>query len=171
MTPHLRKLVLTTHLATSLGWIGADAAFLALAIAGLTSQDGLLVQAAYLAMRVIAWYVIVPLSVGSLLTGLIQSLGTKWGLFQHYWIVVKFLIALAATTILFIHTQPIVLLASAAAAATVSDAQLGEVRVQLVVAAAAGLLVLLVNTVLGVYKPRGLTPYGWRKQQAQRQQR
>jgi hypothetical protein len=122
-------------------------------------------------MRVIARYVIVPLSVASLLTGLIQSFGTKWGLFQHYWIVVKFLIALVATTILFIHTQPIALLASAAAAATVLDAHLGEVRVQLVVAAAAGLLVLLVNTVLGVYKPRGLTPYGWRKQQAQRQQR
>jgi hypothetical protein len=31
-----------------------------------------------------------------------------------------------------------------------------------------GLVVLLVITVLNVYKPRGLTRYGWRKQQEQR---
>ena len=31
-----------------------------------------------------------------------------------------------------------------------------------------GLLVLLVITVLNVYKPRGLTPYGWRKQEESR---
>ena len=171
MTPRLRKLVLTAHIAASIGWIGADAAFLALAIAGLTSQHGQLVQAAYLAMEVIAWYVIVPLSLASLLTGLLQSLGTKWGLFRHYWVLAKFLIALVATTILLIHTQPIGFMASAAAEAALSNTQLLEARIQLVVAAGAGLAVLLVNTVLGVYKPRGLTPYGWRKQQEQRGQR
>jgi hypothetical protein len=31
-----------------------------------------------------------------------------------------------------------------------------------------GLVVLLTITVLNVYKPRGLTRYGWRKQQEQR---
>ena len=80
----------------------------------------------------------------------------------------QFLIALAATTILVIHTQPISLLASAAADAALSGAHLREARVELVVAAAAGLLVLLGNTALGVFKPRGLTPYGWRKQRQQR---
>jgi hypothetical protein len=34
--------------------------------------------------------------------------------------------------------------------------------------AGAGLVVLLVIQVLNVYKPRGLTLYGWRKQQEQR---
>jgi hypothetical protein len=168
MGPRLRKLALTAHIAASVGWIGADAAFMALAIAGLTSRDGQLVQAAYLAMGVIAWTVVVPLSLASLLTGLIQSLGTKWGLFRHYWVLVKFLIALVAITILLVHTQPIRLLASAVAEAALPSAHLREARIQLVVAAGAGLLVLLVNTVLAVYKPRGLTPYGWRQQQAQR---
>jgi hypothetical protein len=168
MTPRLRKLALTAHITASLGWIGADAAFMALAIAGLTSRDSQLVQAAYLAMGVIAWYVIVPMSLASLLTGLLQALGTKWGLFRHYWVLVKFLIGLVATTILLIHTQPISLLAGAAAEAALSSSHLREARVQLVVAAGAGLLVLLVNTVLGVYKPRGLTPYGWRKQHEER---
>ncbi|MCI0645282.1 MAG: hypothetical protein L0346_10410 [Chloroflexi bacterium] len=36
--------------------------------------------------------------------------------------------------------------------------------------AGVGLLVLLVIQVLNVYKPPGLTPYGWRKQQEERRQ-
>jgi hypothetical protein len=164
----LRKLALTAHIVASVGWIGADAVFLALAIAGLNSPDAQLVRAAYLAMGLTAWYVIVPLSLASLLTGLILAVGTKWGLFRHYWVLTKFLIASFATLALLVHTEPIRLLAGAAAEATLAGGALHEPRLQLVVAAGGGLLFLLVNTVLGVYKPRGLTPYGWRKQQEQR---
>ena len=168
MTPRLRKLALTAHITSSVGWIGADAGFLALAVAGLTSQDAQMVRAAYLAMGLTAWFVIVPLSLATLLTGLVQSLGTRWGLFRHYWVLVKFLIAVFATIVLLIHTQPISLMAGAAAETTLSGADLREPRIQLVVAAGAGLLVLLVAVSLAVYKPRGLTPYGWRKQQEER---
>ena len=34
--------------------------------------------------------------------------------------------------------------------------------------ASAAVLALLVATTLSVYKPRGVTPYGWRKQREQR---
>ncbi len=164
LTPGLRKVALTAHITFSVGWIGADAAFLALAIAGLTSHDVQMMRGAYVAMGVIAWFVIVPLSLASLLTGLVQALGTKWGLFRHYWILVKFLIAIFAIVVLLIHTQPVSLVAHAAAGPTFPHASLRGPRIQLVVAAGAGLLVLLVATTLAVYKPRGLTPYGWRKQ-------
>ena len=168
MTPRLRKFALTAHIFSSVGWIGADAGFLALAVTGLTSQDAHMVQAVYLAMGLTARFVIVPLSFAALLTGLVQSLGTKWGLFRHYWVLVKFLIAIFATIVLLIHTQPISLLSGAAAERTLSSADLRGPRMQLVVAAGAGLLVLLVATTLAVYKPRGMTPYGWRKQHEQR---
>jgi hypothetical protein len=148
--------------------MGADAAFLALAVAGLTTQDAQMMQAAYLAMQVAAWYVIVPLSLASLLTGLIQSLGTKWGLLRHYWIVFKLLINVFANVALLIHTQPIGRLARAAAESALAPGALHEARLQLVVAAGGGLLLLLVATTLAVYKPRGLTPYGWRKLQLER---
>lgn len=169
MTPRLRKLALTAHITASVGWIGADAAFLALAVAGLSSQDALMVRAVYLAMRLTAWFVIIPLSLASLVTGLVQSLGSKWGLFRHYWILLKFLIVIFAGTVLLIHTQPIRLVAGAAAERTLSRTTLREPRIQLVVAAGAGLLVLLVATTLAVYKPRGMTPYGWRKHHEQRE--
>ena len=168
MTPGLRKFVLTAHVTLAVGWLGAVAAFLVLAIAGLTSQDAQTVRAAYLAMELIARFVIVPLSFAPLLTGPVLSLGTPWGLFRHYWILVKLLITILSTIILLVHTQPISLLAGAAAKTTLFSADLHRMQVQMVVASAAGLLALLVATVLGVYKPRGMTPYGWRKQQEQR---
>ncbi|NJP35799.1 hypothetical protein [Micromonospora thermarum] len=167
MTPRLRKFALTAHVTFSVGWLGAVAVFLALAVAGLASRDAQSVQASYLAGKLITWSVIVPLSLASLLTGLIQSLGTTWGLFRHYWVVVKLLLNVFATAVLFVHTQPIDHMARVAVQATLSGGDLGRMRIQLVVAAAAGLLVLLVTTALSVYKPRGVTRYGWRKQHEQ----
>jgi len=96
MTPRFRKFALTAHVTSSVAWLGAVASFLALAVAGLTSQDAQMVRAAYLAMDLTAWCVIVPLSFASPLTGLVQSLGTEWGLFRHYWVLIKFLITIPA---------------------------------------------------------------------------
>lgn len=39
MPPRLRKFVLTAHITTTVGWLGAVGVFLALAIVGLTSDD------------------------------------------------------------------------------------------------------------------------------------
>lgn len=51
----------------------------------MTSQDAQLDRAAHLAMELTALFVIVPLAFASLLTGLVQALGTTWGLFRDYW--------------------------------------------------------------------------------------
>ena len=115
MRPRLRKFALTAHVTSSVGWLGAVAGFLALAVAGLTSQDAQMVRAAYLAMDLTTWFVIVPLSLASLLTGLVQSLGTTWGLFRHYWVLAKLLLTILATVALLLHMQPISYMASAAA--------------------------------------------------------
>jgi hypothetical protein len=168
MTPRVRKLALTAHIVASVGWLGAVAAFLALAIAGLTRDDPQIVRAAYLAMDVTGWFVIVPLSFASLATGLIQSLGTDWGLFRHYWVLVKFLLNIGATMLLLLHMQPTTRIAHAASQAILSSSDLREVRVQLVADAVAALLVLLAATVLSVYKPWGVTEYGRRRLEARR---
>jgi len=181
MTPRLRKLALTAHLTSSVGWLGADVGFLALAIAGLVSQDAWMVRAAYLAMELIGLFIIIPLSFAALLTGLVLALGTPWGLFRHYWILVKFLLTTGATIVLVLHTNAMQEAASrvSVAAETLSSLKihlsasgagghLGDVQIQLVVAAGAALLVLLTTTTLGVYKPRGMTPYGRRKYHEQR---
>ena len=168
MTPDLRKFGLTAHVTASVGWLGAVAAFLAVALAGLNSKDPQIVRAAYLSMELTGWLVIVPLSFASLLTGLVQSLGTTWGLFRHYWVLAKLLINLLATVILLVHMQPISHVAGVARRMTLATTDLRAVRIQLVVDAAAAVFVLLVAATLSVYKPRGVTPYGRRKEREQR---
>ncbi len=168
MTPGLRKFALTVHVTSSVGWFGAVAGFLALAVAGLTSQDVQLVRAAYLAMELTTRFVIVPLALVSLLSGVVSSLGTRWGLFRYYWVLMKLLITIFATIVLLVHTQPIDLLAGVAAKMAVFSADLHKTQILMVVASGAALVVLLVLTVLSVYKPQGMTRYGQRKQHEQR---
>jgi hypothetical protein len=121
------------------------------------------VRAAYLSMEPIAWYVIVPLVLASLVTGLVQSLGTQWGLFRHYWIVAKLLLNLLVIAVLLLQLELIGYLADVAAEPTFSSADLQGLRASPVIHAAGGLVVLLVPVVLSLYKPHGMTRYGWRK--------
>ena len=168
MTLRYRRLVLTAHVATSVGWLGAVAAFLALAIAGLTNWQVQMMRAAYLAMELTATWVIVPLCLASLLTGIVSSLGTRWGLIRQYWVLLKFLITLLSTLLLLMHMPPIHFMAGMAADTMVSSAEPHALRIQLVIQAAAALISLVVATTLAVYKPKGITPYGWRKLHEQR---
>lgn len=172
MAPLLRKISLTVHVTSSVGWFGATAGFLALAVTGVTSSDVQVVRAVYVATDVVAWFVVVPLSVTSLLTGLIHSLGTSWGLVRHYWILAKLGLNVLATIVLLLHTQLISDMADEVATATTRrllGAELEEMRNQLVNIAIGGLVILLVAIVLAVFKPRGMTPYGQRKQQQRKQ--
>ncbi len=164
MTAPLRKLTLTAHVTASVGWLGALAVFLAHALASLISQNEQIVRAASLAMGLTAWFVILPLSLASLATGLVQALGTAWGLFRHYWILFKLLLTAVATIVLLLKLGPISYLADVAAETAFSSADLVGLRTSLMVHAGGGLLMLLTAATLAVYKPQGMTRYGVRKQ-------
>jgi hypothetical protein len=127
------------------------------------------VRAAYLVMEPIGWFVLVPLAFASLLTGLVQSLGTAWGLFRHYWVVFKLVINLFATLVLLLYMQTLDDFAAIAAETSFSSADLSALRdPSAVLHSVLALLLLLVATTLAVYKPRGMTRYGQRKQNEQR---
>lgn len=163
MSAPFRKLALFAHVISSVGMLGAVAAFFALAVTGLTTSDAQTMRAVYPAMALIARVVIVPLAFASLVTGLIQSLGTSWGLFQHYWVLAKLLLTVMVTVVLLVQLELIDALAEAAAAMSLDRAELGSARVSVVVHAGGGLLVLLAPVALSLYKPRGMTRFGWRK--------
>ena len=166
MPPGVRKLALTLHVTASVGWLGAVAAFLALAVVGMTSRDDRTVRGAYLVMEPAARLILLPLAYASLITGLIQSLGTTWGLFRHYWVLFKLVINVIATVILTSYMATFRHMAGVAAG---PNADLSAVRnASPVLHATLALFVLLVATVLAIYKPRGVTPYGWRKQREAR---
>jgi hypothetical protein len=164
----LRRLVLTAHVLTSVGWLGTVAAFLALAIVGMTSGDVELVRGIYLASEPLALFAIVPFAIGSLLTGLVQALGTHWGLVRHYWVIVKLVITVFAGLVLALYTQTVDHVSDVAA----SGADLATMRsASYALHSGGGTTLLLLATTLAVYKPRGLTRHGWRKQQQQQQER
>jgi hypothetical protein len=165
MTPRLRKFALTVHLTFSVGWIGAVVAYLALVVAAMASHDTQTARSAWIAMELIGWFVIVPFALASLLTGLVMSMGTKWGLFRHYWVLFSLALTLLATVVLLLHMPTVSFFADVAAKTDGADA--GGLRGELL-HAGVGLFVLLVIQALNLYKPLGMTPYGWRKQPEQR---
>ncbi|MGH8927059.1 MAG: hypothetical protein ACRDWH_01815, partial [Acidimicrobiia bacterium] len=107
--------------------------------------------------------VIIPLAIGAVLTGLLISLVTRWGLFRHYWVVISLLLTVIATLVLLFETRTVGLLATTAADPATS---VGDLRASgsTLVHSIGGLMVLVVILVLNVYKPQGMTRYGWRKQ-------
>jgi hypothetical protein len=164
--PALRRFTLTTHITSSVGWVGAVLVFLALAAIGLTSEDEQTVRGAYLVMAPAGWFVLVPLAHATLFSGLALSLGTPWGLFRHYWVVLKLAITVFATMILLIYMGTFRQMAGIAADPVI---ELGVVRnPSPLVHSILALILLIAATVLGIYKPFGMTPYGQRSAVGQR---
>ena len=159
ISPRLHRLVLTAHITSSVGWLGAVVAYLVLDIIATARHDTAAVQAAYFGMEAIIHYAIVPLALTSVLMGVVNALTSPWGLFQHYWVVVKCLLTLFATAILLLEVQNITYMAEIAASGADPLRLPGSLPHSV-----GGLLILLVTIVLSVYKPRGLTAYGWRRQ-------
>ncbi|HYY45096.1 MAG TPA: DUF2269 domain-containing protein, partial [Actinomycetota bacterium] len=162
MATSLRKLTLGVHLTFSGGWIGSAGAYLALGIVAVTAEDVQTVRVVWAAMELIGWYVIVPLALASLLTGLFMALMSRWGLFRHYWVVFSLVLTAFATVILLLHMPAVSEMADLAqrAEGPTLDSLGGDLF-----HSGIGLALLLVIQGLNVYKPRGLTRYGWRKQQ------
>lgn len=148
-----RQALLTTHVVSSVGWIGALMVFMAHAAMAVASEDRELVRAACFAMASSAWFVILPLAIAAVVTGVIQALNTSWGLFDHYWVMFKLGLAAVATSVLLLKLSPIEQLAQLAAQG--SFAATAGSRVSMLVHAIGGLAILLAATVLAIYKPAG----------------
>lgn len=155
MTARSSKLVLTSHITFSVGWLGAVAVFIVLAITGLTTMDNQLSRSVLIAMDMSAWFVIVPFCLASFFTGLIQALGTRWGLFKHYWIVVKLFLTIAMTILLLLHMQPISYLANVATETSFQNSRYAGQLLDIITKAGAAILVLVFITTISVYKPWG----------------
>jgi hypothetical protein len=162
MTAGLRKAVLSVHLTFSVGWVGAVVVYLVLGIAAVKTDDVQTVRAAWIAMETTGWYAIVPLALASLVTGLVMALGTKWGLFRHYWVIFSFVLTVFAVVVLLLHMPTVSSMTDVARdadAATLKalGGDLGHPAI--------GLVVLLAVQVLNLYKPQGMTSHGRRKRQ------
>ena len=164
MRPRLRRFALTVHVVSSVGLLGAVVAFLALAIVGVASRNAS-TAGLYASMETIGWLVIVPFGFAALLSGVVQSLCTEWGLFRHYWVLCKFVLTIGATILLLLHMGVVDRAANIAAGRIPFDANVHSLQTRLVFDAGLAIMVLFVTTALSIYKPWGMTAYGRRQQQ------
>jgi hypothetical protein len=157
--PAVRRGLLVAHIAASVGWIGAIAASLALAVVAFVTTDPAVAAAVYRVLEPLGWAALVPFSFAALITGVIQSLVSPWGLIRHYWVLLKLVLNVFAVAVLLLYMQTLAGLARAAAGGGAAVPSLSPV-----VHAAAAIVLLLIALVLSVYKPRGLTVWGYRRQ-------
>lgn len=162
MRPRWRKALLAVHLVASIGWVGGAMGYIALGIAAETSADAATIRGVWLAFDVLGWWVLVPEAIVTLLTGVLLAVRTRWGLFQHYWVVVALLLTLLCTVVMVLHLRDVS--ATAAMARTADATELQHLGGDLP-HPTIGLVLLLLVLVLNVYKPRGVTRHGWRVQQ------
>lgn len=139
--------------------------FLAHAVASWTASEIQIARAAALAMQICAWFVILPLAAGTLVTGLVQALGTQWGLWRNYWVMFKLVLTVVATAVLLSKLGPIAQLGEVAAGPAFSLGDQRELRLSMVVHAAGGLVVLIAAALLAVFKPAGLTHFAGRSKE------
>jgi len=158
LSPRLRKLVLAAHVVVSVGWLGIVAAMLVLEIAAATAQEVAMAEAAYALIGDVSGTLVAPppvsFSIAALLTGIVLSLGTRWGLFAYYWILAKLLLTLA---VIF---SGIFLVDRWIQQASVTPE--GPAPMLLIYTSVAHLLMLGAATVISVYKPWGTTRRGRR---------
>jgi Predicted integral membrane protein (DUF2269) len=165
-----RKLTLTIHIISAIGWIGVDFVLFVFAFTGLTSDDPSTIATCYLAIEMFAVVLLVPLGVLSLATGLLLGWGSKYGILRYHWVLWKLVLNLVLTTLVVILLRPGVSEAADLVAASpnmISD-ELDQARANLIFPPTVSITALTIATVLAVYKPWGRTRYGQRRLEMER---
>ncbi|MFK0178495.1 DUF2269 domain-containing protein [Streptomyces xanthochromogenes] len=157
---HLRRTVrkgwLVAHVAVSVSWLGLTLGLLALGITAYTTDSPAMTDAAYRAMKVFGDWLVLPIALLTLVTGVVLSLGTRWGLARHRWVWIKFWLTLVTLCLSAFLLRPEI---NGAVAAGVPDTSL--VAAPIVSSSA-----YFFMTAISVLKPWGLTRRG-RKHRAE----
>ncbi|MFC4495538.1 DUF2269 domain-containing protein [Streptomyces ovatisporus] len=149
-----RRALLVAHVTVSVGWLGISLCLLTLALAGVRNPDGF-AETAVLSMKLFGDWLLLPVALATLGTGLVLSLGTPWGLARHRWVYAKFWLTLAAAALTVFSLRP----GLADAAATLTSG--GTLPApDLLAPPAVSLTLYAFLTAVSVLKPWGLTRRG-----------
>jgi len=158
MSRRTRRVWLTLHIGVSAGWLGVALTMTALAITGVVTDSHSVRHGAYELLHIVDLAAAIPSMALSIITGLVVSLGTKWGLVKHWWVLVKFGISLTIPVIAGTLESS---LADELAIRTADPAgQPGGVGIALTVCLASFTAALWIATILSVVKPWDRTRWG-----------
>ncbi|MEU6544022.1 DUF2269 family protein [Streptomyces sp. NPDC046859] len=156
-----RRGFLVVHVVASAGWLGLTLGLLALGTTAATTGSAAAVEASVRAMKLFADWLLLPLALLTLVSGLVLALGTPWGLARHRWVYTKFWLTLGTTAATAFVLRPAVNAAVAEVAAGGSLPDTGDVLMGPVVSLSAYVFM----TVISVLKPWGLTRRGRRRRE------
>lgn len=163
LSPAWRKGITVLHAISGIGWMGVDIALLVLLYTARTSDDTALVVSGFNAIRIIVPVAVPPLSLIILITGLLLGLGSSWGLFRYWWVLVKLCLSLIMTVLVFTSLVPgvnqLATLDLSAVSADAVRASLGDLPTQMLFPPVVSFLMLGIATILSIYKPWRRTPW------------
>ena len=163
LAPAWRKALLVLHVVSGISWMGVDIALLALLLTARTTDDATLVFSALNAIRIIVPLAVPSLSLSILVTGVLLGLGTTWGLFRYWWVLVKLILSLIMTLLVFVSLVPgvnqMALLDISITSADAMRASAGSVTTGLMYPPVVSFLMLGTATVLSIFKPWRRTPW------------
>lgn len=150
LTRPVRRGALVIHVAVSVGWLGLTVGLLALGITAYTCDSAAMTQAAYRSMKVFGDWLVVPIALLTLISGVVLSLGTRWGLARYHWVWIKFWLTLVTVTASTFALRPTIDAA----------ADSGIPHHSLVAAPVVASTAYFFMTAISVLKPWGLTRWG-----------
>ena len=140
----MRRAVLTAHILCSVALLGDVAGFLAVAIRAATTDDPALEAASYELLEMFSLVFGIPLSFGALITGVLLTRVSKWGIRRHRWVTVK----------LGLIVSVILMGSFVLGPTTASMQQGGDAGLALILGSAYDVLALSLAVGISVYKPR-----------------
>ncbi len=171
ISQRLRKIILTAHVAISVGWLGLVTGMFALAVTGATTSDRGTQFAMYTTMSLLDEIFLGMTSMFALVSGVIGAAGTKWGLMQRWWVAVKFVVTILLMMFGFGAIHSLILEANTMVLAgdvPVRGPDADAVGTALASCAGVALCVLVFMTILSTFKPWGMTRRGRKVQTAPR---
>ncbi|MFD5347933.1 DUF2269 domain-containing protein, partial [Streptomyces anulatus] len=102
----VRRGILVAHIAVSVSWLGLTVGLLTLGITAFVSGDPATAEAAIRSMKTFGDWLVVPVALLSLVSGLVLSLGTPWGLARYRWVWTKFWLTLVTTGLSIFSLRP-----------------------------------------------------------------
>lgn len=158
LSPRARRVWLTLHVGFSVGWLGVALTMTALAITGWVADSHAMRHGAYEVLHVVDLAVAIPSMALSIITGLVISLGTKWGLIRYRWVLTKF--AISVSIPLVAGTVESALADELARRTVDPTGQPGATGIALVACLGGFTVALWTATILSVVKPWGRTRWG-----------
>ena len=151
----MRKGVLVVHIVSAGAWIGIDVVMGVVIFTALLAEDDNTRALCYRALELFAVWPLFTTGQVCLASGIVLSIGTKWGPVRYWWVVIKLALNIVLTTLVLVALRPGVIEAAEQgrrfAAGEPASLAVGDLIFPPIVSPTA----LLIAFVLAVFKPWG----------------